>query len=68
MRYLEEQNQILEKKIREVSKKKEVDLGEEKRENLRKLRAQADAATIAKIKAELMRDNLRGEASEVKWK
>nr|XP_039274311.1 glial fibrillary acidic protein-like [Styela clava]CAC04000.1 intermediate filament protein D [Styela clava] len=68
VRYLEEQNQMLEKKIREASAKKDVDLGEDKRENLRKLRAQIDDATVAKIKAEMARDNLRGEASELKWK
>lgn len=68
VRYLEEQNQILEKKIREASAKKDVDLGEDKRENLRKLRAQIDDATVAKVKAEMARDNLRGEASELKWK
>lgn len=68
VRYLEEQNQLLEKKIRDASARKEVDLGAEKREALRKLRAQIDDAAVAKVKAEMARDNLRGEASELKWK
>lgn len=68
VRYLEEQNQLLEKKIRDASARKEVDLGAEKREALRKLRAQIDDAAVSKVKAEMARDNLRGEASELKWK
>nr|CAD10679.1 intermediate filament protein D [Molgula oculata] len=68
VRYLEEQNKGLEKKIKAASKKKEVDLGQEKLENLRKLRAQVDDAALAKVKAEIARDNLRGEAAEIKWK
>lgn len=58
----------MEKKIRIASSKKEVDLGQEKLQNLRKLRAQVDDAALAKVKAEIARDNLRGEAAEIKWK
>nr|CAB3248812.1 glial fibrillary acidic protein [Phallusia mammillata] len=68
VRYLEEQNQILEEKIRQAGAKKQVELGPDKLEKLRRLRAQVDEATLAKVRSEIMRDNLRGEASELKWK
>nr|NP_001027716.2 intermediate filament protein IF-D [Ciona intestinalis] len=68
VRYLEEQNSKLEKRIREASARKTVDLGEDKLQKLRRLRAQVDEATLAKVRSEIARDNLRGEASEIKWK
>ena len=68
VRYLEEQNQKLEKLIEEASGKKETDLGEDKLLELRRLRSLVDDATLAKVRSEIIRDNLRGEASEIKWK
>ena len=68
MRYLEEQNEKLEKMIRETSSKKQTEIGPDKMEKLRRLRAQVDDATLAKARSEIMRDNLRGQASELKWK
>ncbi|XP_078489400.1 intermediate filament protein IF-D [Ciona intestinalis] len=68
VRYLEEQNSKLDKRIREASARKTVDLGEDKLQKLRRLRAQVDEATLAKVRSEIARDNLRGEASEIKWK
>lgn len=68
VRYLEEQNSALERKIREASARKSYDLGDDKMEKLRRLRAQVDDATLAKVRAEIQRDNLRGEGSELKWK
>ena len=68
MRFLEEENEKLEKMVKEASLKKQTYLGPEKLEKLKRLRAQVDDATLAKARSEIMRDNLRGQASEFKWK
>lgn len=68
MRYLEEQNEKLERQIREASGRHETDLGEDKKAELKRLRALVDDATVAKIRSEVVCNNLKGEASEFHWK
>jgi len=68
VRYLEEQNQELEKKIRELGGKKQAQLTPEQLEKLKRLRQQVNEATLAKVRSEIARDNLRGETSELRWK
>ena len=68
MRFLEQENERLEKLLREVSDKKETDFGEDKKNHLQKLREEVDDATLAKVRSEIARGNLLGEASEMKWK
>ena len=68
VRFLEVENEKLEKMVQEASSKKQNYLGPDKLEKLRRLRAQVDDATLAKARSEIMRDNLRGQASELKWK
>jgi len=68
VRFLEVENERLEKLVQEASSKKQSYLGPDKLEKLKRLRAQVDDATLAKARSEIMRDNLRGQASELKWK
>ena len=67
-RFLEVENEKPEKMVQEASSKKQNYLGPDKLEKLRRLRAQVDDATLAKARSEIMRDDLRGQASELKWK
>ena len=68
VRFLEKENEKLEKQISEASGKKETDLGEEKLAELRRLRALVDDALVAKFRSEIERSNLNGEAAEFRWK
>lgn len=68
VRYLEEQNQLLEKKIAEGKAKRGSELTAEQLENLVQLRDQVNEATLAKVKSEIERDALCGTASEIRFK
>lgn len=68
VRYLEEQNGILERKIAEAKAKRTSYLTEEMLEELIQLRDQVNEATLAKVKSEIERDNLCGSASELRFK
>ena len=68
VRFLEERNAQLEKLIAEAGAKQESYLGEDKLHELKRLRALVDDAALSKTRSEIIRDNLRGEASEFKWK
>jgi len=68
VRFLEERNAQLQKQIEEAGVHKETDLGEDKLAELRRLRSLVDDAALAKVRSEIIRDNIRGEASELKWK
>jgi len=68
VRFLEEQNQALEKQIAAAKKKRTSNLSEEKLEELRQLRDQVNEATLEKAKSEIERDSLCGTASELRFK
>merc|ERR1719457_53263 len=68
VRYLEEQNQILEEKIAEAKSKRTSVLTDAMKEELIQLRDQVCAATLEKVNVEIERDNLCGQASELRFK
>jgi len=68
VRYLEEQNQILEKKLLDAKKDRVSSLSDEMMEELVQLRDQVNSATLAKVKSEIERNNLCGTASELRFK
>jgi len=68
VRYLEEQNHLLEKKINEGKIKGSSSLTAEQWEELSRLRQEVNDATLEKVKAEIERDNLCGTASELRFK
>merc|ERR1712183_1079692 len=68
VRYLEEQNSMLEEKIAEAKAKRTSMLTEEMKEELVQLRDQVCAATLEKVNVEIERDNLCGAARELRFK
>ena len=61
VRFLEEQNKILELKIKQAQKRKsEMEQNRDKDNEIRELRVQIDHATMVKVKMQVERDNLKG--------
>jgi len=66
VRYLEEQNKILELKIKQASKRQsEIEKNEEKQEEIRSHRINIDDITMIKVRLQVERDNLKGDAVEL---
>merc|ERR1711990_838717 len=66
VRYLEEQNKILELKIKQASKRQsEIEKNEEKQEEIRSHRINIDDITMIKVSLQVERDNLKGDAVEL---
>ena len=64
VRFLEEQNKILELKIKQAQKRKsEMEQNRDKDNEIRELRVQIDHATMVKVKMQVERDNLKGKSS-----
>ena len=62
VRFLEEQNKILELKIKQSQKRKsEMEQNRDKDNEIRELRVQIDHATMVKVKMQVERDNLKGK-------
>ena len=63
VRFLEEQNKILELKIKQAQKRKsEMEQNRDKDNEIRELRVQIDHATMVKVKMQVERDNLKGKS------
>lgn len=66
VRYLEEQNKILELKIKQASKRQsEIEKNEEKNEEIKSHRINIDDVTMIKVRLQVERDNLKGDAVEL---
>jgi len=66
VRYLEEQNKILELKIKQASKRQsEIEKNEEKNEEIKSHRINIDDITMIKVRLQVERDNLKGDAVEL---
>merc|ERR1712227_1185154 len=66
VRYLEEQNKILELKIKQASKRQsEIEKNEEKSEEIKSHRINIDDITMIKVRLQVERDNLKGDAVEL---
>ena len=64
VRFLEEQNKILELKIKQAQKRKsEMEQNRDTDNEIRELRVQIDHATMVKVKMQVERDNLKGKSS-----
>jgi len=68
VRALEAKNQQLVLKLNEYKSEKNASLTDEQIQYLQKLRAQVNDASLERSRAEIQRDNLVGEASELRWK
>ena len=66
VRYLEEQNKILELKIKQASKRQsEIEKNDEKNEEIKSHRINIDDVTMIKVRLQVERDNLKGDAVEL---
>merc|ERR1712227_517569 len=66
VRYLEEQNKILELKIKQASKRQsEIEKNDEKNEEIKSHRINIDDVTMIKVRLHVERDNLKGDAVEL---
>lgn len=69
VRFLEEQNKILELKIKQASKRQsEIEKSEEKNEEIKSHRINIDDTTMLKVRLQVERDNLKGDAVELSRK
>lgn len=66
VRYLEEQNKILELKIKQASKRQsEIEKNEQKGDEIQSYRINIDDITMIKVRLQVERDNLKGDAVEL---
>jgi len=66
VRYLEEQNKILELKIKQASKRQsEIEKNGEKGDEIQSYRINIDDITMIKVRLQVERDNLKGDAVEL---